>query len=221
MQAPLASISASLAPNPASAAPVVTFKKDPEVTEPIIRFQEDKLDGLSVKFVEEQDQQPASPPAKSLDEFIFKPIKKWTPEWLKLPPEVILLSIPFFGVGYESYLEGKVDKEGEEIVKANPHKFDKLEIPRLIEKKNEIKNTALIALGVNAFVFSLAMVAFPLASSMLATGYLCLILRNLVQVNANKLLIKDIENDIVIAPVGQNKKVPRDKKEFFWHVLVE
>ncbi len=176
---------------------------------------------------EDSDSEAAAKPAARApeDSMAFKR-KTWVSEIVdELPPittRLFLLAIPFFGIGYDSYLANEIDEKGKK------QKFEKVEISNIIKEKNELKRSSIVALGINALIFAGLTCLFPITypwliigGSIIATGYLFLVAKNFVQFRENKVLVEDLKLDKVIAPVPEGKHVPKDKTEFYWHKLVE
>jgi hypothetical protein len=176
---------------------------------------------------EDSDSEAAAKPAAPApqDSMAFRP-RTWVSDIVdELPPittRLLLLAVPFFGIGYDSYLGNEIDEKGKK------QQFEKVEISNIIKEKNELKRSSMVALGINALIFAGLTCLFPITypwliigGSIIATGYLFLVAKNFVQFRENKVLVEDLKLDKVIAPVPEGKHVPKDKTEFYWHKLVE
>jgi len=138
---------------------------------------------------------------------------------LNILPKIALFAIPIIGIGFAVHAENQKDEEGKEEIKSNG--FNDNKIINLITEKNDIKWLALIAFTVNAAIFATGLGIFPFACAIIATSYLCLVLKNLAQMHANKILIDQIIAEQVIAPVGAKGIVKKDRTEFVWSTSVE
>lgn len=218
---------------------------------PILSMRPDSLKGLEVSFKEESPSPPQAQPipvaldfqediepidpaqGSSQDQFIFTEATSFldkTFAWLASAtsqlgksldtvPKIALFAIPLIGVGFAIHSESQKDEEGKKEVERKG--FNTKKIVDLITEKNTIKWHALTAFTVNAAVFSLGLGIFPLACSVVATAYLCLVIKNLAQMHANKALIEEIKAGKVIAPVGPHGKLQKDRTEFVWSQSVE
>lgn len=203
--------------------------EDPSKPKVKIRLVEESENANKQNMVFESDSESeaaAKPAARAPEDSIAFRRKTWVSEIVdELPPittRLFLLAIPIFGIGYETHLSSKVDERGKK------QKFEKIALFNLIKEKNEIKKSSMIALGINALIFAgltcLFSITYPwliIGGSIIATGYLFLVVKNFVQVKENNALMENIDQDVVIAPLPEGKIVPRDKTEFYWHKLVE
>jgi hypothetical protein len=128
--------------------------------------------------------------------------------------DIAIMCIPVGGIIYQMVLESRVSTE---IAAQNVNKgseWNEMNVQRLIDNKNEIKKYALIALGVNAIAAACFMWLFPLIAAMVAAGYLCFMVKNVVQWNANEQLKQRIIEGSTVPPGGPNQEAPRDKTIF-------
>lgn len=173
----------------------------------------------SISLAKDANQQPDAKGPANPDQFSFVPRKLSEADKKSETEKLILLSIPFFGVGYDIYLGSNINNSSQEWIKTNP--FHTKSVQDLIARKNEVKKVSLKAFAINALFFSLFLGVFPFSASLIATGYLCFALSKAIQTKANNELIERLQLGTVIPPVGPNGIVNNGKTEFVWSDLVE